>query len=803
MNRVPAHSMTSQEIRGLKRLKEFSRFGVLVVFLFLGINQISAQKKSIVLVDPDIGKTIESIHSFTYDQPNFTFSLKHRMTHNLPVAVTLLRSERFKRGPYSLDQALPVTLNPGEKLDLKFNVDYSRSIRDHSTITLLISPVGDADPKTRGIEFHVDLSAEGRMMFWDNRANKYATTLSNFSFKTPGDKLVELSWNGKGEGKGSFSLENNSRSAYKLISNTRDGAPIPIGTEFPLGKGGKSFFVRYAPPGGRKPSDVGTLVFQEQGGGGNAIRLNLDASGNTKTSTFLAGNNTGGVGAIDIFSGNGNTTTNGNAGNSFTGNGNTTVGGNSSGNSSGNNSGNSSGNGTAINPGVTPNNNTPANSGAISPPKNNGGSGFGTGNLSGGATRASLGLDPKPRNNNNGNGLVPDGGGIKPGIAGSETPVIDDDRPIYDPITAMDRLNAIYENRKGYDHIMIPGVNFKKDPQGNEPDKFTTSIPIRLDTLGVDKNFKFTPLYASALNSKDSVALQILYFDEDSLRLRVGIHPDDEPIVLAEDSFFVHVGIVPYYMAGDQPVYLEDQYKVLKGNSVGKIRTSSNWLFWLLLGIAAFFFLFFLLGRLWIRRPIISFRYLREAKYQRERFRRQEEMTQQATETIYLDLNRHETDLIQLNFLNRNPENPDELLKSRKISATVPTPNRTGMRRFFTWFYGLFGVSKEPNFNSVYYSFRIEPQKGGIPQHLRLKDEDGLLLIGTTMTGNVLATDHQDVRFVERPFTYSIYLDPSEIVDYTGSMRSVSILFRVLEEPFEGYLTTRDFKLDLEIAPKY
>lgn len=801
MNSVPAHYMISQETRGLKGFRDISRLGVLAVFLFLGLNQISAQKKSIILIDADIGKTIESIHAFTYDQPSFTFSLKHRMTHNLPVSVTLVRSERFKRGPYSMEQALPVTLNPGEKLDLKFNVDYARSIRDHSTITLLISPVGDPDPMTRGIQFHVDLSAEGRMMFWDNRANKYSTTLPNFSFKTPGDKLVELSWNGKGEGKGSFSVENNSRNAYKLISNTREGSPIPLGTEFPLGKGGKSFFVRYAPPGGRKPSDEGTLVFQEQGASGNAIRLSLDAGGKTTSSTFLAGNNTGGVGMVDIFSGNGNTDGNGSNGNSsFSGNGNTTAGNNTNGNNANNNTGGNTGNNTA---GISPKNNTPSNGGGITPPPStgNGNQGFGSGNLSG-ATRKALGLNPNPKTGT-GNGLVPDGGGLEPGVGGPGLAPIDDDRPIYDPLTAMERLNAIYENRKGYDHMMIPAITFRKDPKGNEPDKFTSSIPIRLDTLGVDKNFRFTPLYAAALTSKDSVSLQILYFDEDSLKMRVGIHPDDEAIVLSEDSFSIHVGIIPYYMAGDQPVYLEDQYKVLKGDSIGKIRTTSNWLLWLLLGIAAFLFLFFFFGRYWIKRPIISFRYLREAKYQRERFRRQEEMTQQATETIYLDLNRHETDLIQLNFMDRNPENPEETIKTRKITATVPTPNRTGMRRFFTWFYGMFGVSKEPNFNSVYYSFRIEPQKGGIPQHLRLKDEEGLLMIGTTMTGNVLATDHQDVRFVERPFTYSIYLDPSEIVDYTGSMRSVSILFRVLEEPFEGYLTTRDFKLDLEIATKY
>lgn len=811
MSCVTALSSNNYCKRGLNVLKLLTRLGAVLILLGSCFHNLDAQQraKSIVLIDADIGRTIESIHEFSYDQPSFTFTLKHRMTHNLPMEINLLRSERFNKGPYSLEQELPAIINPGEAVNLTFNVDYARSIRDRSTITFLISPVGDADPTTRGITFHVEMSAKGMMMFWDNRANKYSTTLPNFSFGSPGDQLVEITWNGNGDGKASFAIDNNSRDAYKLISNTSAGTPIPIGSEIKLGKGGKSFFVRYAPPGGRRTSDVGTLIFTDlnsksgSSGGVKTILVSLDAKGNRGTSAFLAGNNTGGVGTTNILSGNSTTVISGSNNSGNTGNpdnndagsvGAVAMGGVGNGSRTPKNNGNTGNTG-----------NTSGNGNPNASVGNSGNSGFGTGRPVGG-TNGSGNAGDRNNSGNNGNGssggLVPDGGGIEPG-SGEALTLVEPDRAIVDPATAMERLEAIYENRSGYDHIIIPRVTFKKDPNGNEPDKFTASIPIALDTLLGDKNFKFTPHHVAAINSRDSVELQVLFFDEDSLKLRIGIHPDDEALVAYEDSFNIQVGLTPYYLAGDQPVYLEDQNKVLTGGSIGKMFSKSNWLMWLLIGIGAFIFLFFFFGRMWVRQAVKSFRYLREAKYQRMRRVRQESMDQYTTETIYIDLARHNTDLIQLNFLERDPDNPDGIIKKKVLEATVPTPNRTGLRRFFVWFYGIFGMDKEPRFNSVYYSFRIEPQKGGIPQHLRLKDDKGLLLLGTTMTQKVLATDHQDVRFTERPFNYSIYLDPTEILDYTGSMRSVSIMFRVMEEPFEGYLTTRDFKLDLELAPKY
>ena len=475
-------------------------------------------QKTIVLTDADIGRTIESIHEFNYDEPTFTFKLKHRMSHGLPVEVKLLRSEKFKKGPYSLAGEVPMVLQPGEAADLTFNVDYGRSIRDRSKITFLITPQGDADPMTRGVQFYVELTAKGMMMFWDNRANRYSTTLPNLSFGSPGDKLVEISWNGNGEGKGSFAINNNSRDAYKLISNTKEGTPIPIGSEFRLGKGGKSFFVRYSPPGGRRTSDVGTLVFNDlgsNGGGASSISVSLDAKGSTGSTAFLAGNNTGGVGTTSIFSGNSSSTINsGNTSGNTSGSGYKPSGGvgpKSDGNSSGNSgTNNNSGN----------NGNTSGNNASSSSNNSGNGNGFGTGRRPNRNVTAGTG-------NNNG-GLVPESSGIEPESGSDPAGLLGDDRPIVDAATALERLRAIYENRSGYDHIIIPKITFKKDPDGNEPDKFTAYIPIALDTLLGDKNFKFTPHHVAAVTKKDSVELQILTFDEDSLRLRVGIHPDDE-----------------------------------------------------------------------------------------------------------------------------------------------------------------------------------------------------------------------------------------------------------------------------------
>ncbi len=821
MSCVPALSLNNYRKKGLNVLKLLTRLGAVLLLVVAFFNHLAAQK-SIVLIDADLGRTIESIHKFSYDEQSFTLILKHRMTHNLPVEISLLRSERFKKGPYSLQNELPTEINPGESVNLTFNVDYSRSISDLSEVTLLISPVGDSDPTTRGITFRMELSAEGMMMFWDNRANKYTTTLPDFSFGSPGDQLLEVTWNGNGEGRANFAIDNNSRDAFKLISNTSAGTPVPPGSEIKLGKGGKSFFVRYAPPGRRLNSDAGTLVFTDINSGSNAsgslktIMVALDAKGTNGTSIFLAGNNTEGVGTTTIIPnasgkssdserpgtmGNSTTSRSGTKGKSvkeaIT---------SEEGTDEGAIIGTVALRGIGIGK-VTPLTNWKVRKEAEKKPDAAKPSSLSNSGLeTGGSVKGVIGSRNPDEEDGLGesenaakDGLMPDRNGIDIGKEDTLGVLIEPDRVIVDPVTAMERLKTIYDGRKRYNHIIFPRIIFKKNPDGNEPDKYTTSIPVAFDTLFDDKNFKFTPHHVAAINSRDSIELQILFFDEDSLKFRVGIHPDDEPLVLAEDSFDLRVGLIPYYMAGDQPVYLEDENSILTGSTIGIIETESNWLLWLIIGIVLFLFLIFFFARMWVRQPIKSFRYLREAKYQRIRRKQQEGMTTFVTDTIYLDLSQHNSDLIQLNFLDKNPDDPGETIKKKVLESSVPTPGRSGLKRFFVWFYGLFGMDKKQHFNSVYYSFRIEPQKGGVPQHLKLKDDKGLLLLGTSMTQKVLATDHQDVRFTESPFTYTIFLDPTEILDYTGSMRSVSVLFRVLEEPFEGYLTTRDFKLDLEL----
>ena len=292
----------------------------------------------------------------------------------------------------------------------------------------------------------------------------------------------------------------------------------------------------------------------------------------------------------------------------------------------------------------------------------------------------------------------------------------------------------------------------------------------------------------------------------DSLLLRIILPEEADEVIYKGDSFHVRVGFLPEYLAGNQPVYLPDQKAVFMGDTIGRIVSVSRfWLYFWLITILVIG-LFFLIGWLWIRRPISTFRYLRESRYQRDRYIGRDEDYQIDIETVHIDLNRRETDLIQLAF-NLSADSgvtgpKDATGKVKSLEANVTAPKNNAFKRFFLWFFGIFGRSKEPRFRSIYYSLRIEPIKGNIPQALRLKDESGILLLGSTLTGNVLATDHQDFRFSQRPFYYRVYVDPAEILDYTGTMRTVTIPFRVIEEPFEGYVMTREFRLNLEIHNK-
>ncbi len=730
----------------------------------LVVGSLSAQKK-IILTDGDAGKTIPSIHNFSFENPTYTFQLTHRMRHGLPLRVELVRSEKFNEGPYSLEQQLPLTIAPTATQDLTFSVNYGRSIRDRSSVTLVIYPEGDKDRMKRGIQLQIELSATGKVMFWDDRQKVYTSQLpTNAPF-------IQLAWNGTGTGSAQFYTRNDARGAFFLTLNKANAQPIPANTVIPLkNKASKVYTVTYSPPSGRRnSSDYATLVFQDAEHPTESIAMTVNASGRVASSVFSS------YTGSNVSS---NVTYDPNAGSGVANNAGNGVGNGSSNNGTGNtNAGTGSG---------YPNNNTGTGPYAGTGSGNGSGTGTATGNGSGSSNNGSGAVGP---------GLDPNSGGdgIEDGTGGEP-------RPIYDPVTAMDRLEDIFENRKNKNFIKVNKTDFVKDPESSYPDKYVTRIPLDLDTLGNDPNFGFKEHHAAVVTDEDSIPLQIITFNKDSMRMVLGVHPEDEDRVTSLDSFTLSIGLTPYYLAGDNEVYLEDQSKIMQAETISQVKTESRLWLWILIAILVFLGLFFLIGRLWIRRPIYSFRYLREAKYQRERFKKQqEEDFTLPTETIYVDLNRHEEDLIQLNFLTRSEEDPDAIIKAKELSATVPSPYRKGLRQFFTWFYGLFGVDKEPRFNAVYYSFRIEPQKGGIPQHLRLKDSEGLLLLGTSLTNNVLATDHQDFRFRKRPFSYSIFLDPTEILDYSGSMRTVSLLFRIIEEPFEGYISTRDFKVDLEI----
>ena len=63
-----------------------------------------------------------------------------------------------------------------------------------------------------------------------------------------------------------------------------------------------------------------------------------------------------------------------------------------------------------------------------------------------------------------------------------------------------------------------------------------------------------------------------------------------------------------------------------------------------------------MIGFLIARQPITTFRYLREARYQRERHKTNSDRQRVDVETVHIDLARHDTDLIQLSFIERDED---------------------------------------------------------------------------------------------------------------------------------------------------
>jgi hypothetical protein len=700
----------------------------------------ASAQKVIVLTDADLGREVASSYRFTDGGNTLTLTLKHRLGAVGPIEIQSSKAGQFD-GPFQITQALPLTLLPGESRDITLTANYGKSIKEASEILFALVPAGDKDTK-RAISLKLSVSAEGRIMFWDEKNKKYVTGLGTLTFDGPGERLIEIAWNGGTPSAVTFSSEGDARGGFKVIPNASGAKPLAPGSSIPMGKGGNSFFVKYDGLAKRSaPADLAKISFADATGKTVTVDLFGTFKGGAKVlaSTPKPGdpnyNPAGGVGTLNLGQGTAKVVTNPNEVITHS---------------------------SGI-PGVNP----------------------------------KFGLA--------GSGLAPAPGTAKPAVP-APNPIAAAPRlpgSISDPVMAQAHLASFFAIRRDKNLISNPEVLFS-----HVDGRLTARFKIVLDSLEADKSMNISPVWVSAVSGEDSVPIPMtnVEFDQDSLLLRVILPEDADEVVYKEDSFHLRVGFLPEYLAGNQPVYLPDQKAVFMGDTIGRIVSVSRfWLYFWLITVLVIG-LFFLIGWLWIRRPISTFRYLRESRYQRERYIGRDEDYQIDIETVHIDLNRRETDLVQLAF-NLGPDSgvtgpKDTTGKVKSLEANVTAPRNNAFKRFYLWFFGIFGRSKDPRFRSIYYSLRIEPIKGNIPQALRLKDESGLLLLGSTLTGNVLATDHQDFRFSQRPFYYRVYVDPAEILDYTGTMRTVTIPFRVIEEPFEGYVMTREFRLNLEIHNK-
>ncbi|MEY3442892.1 MAG: hypothetical protein RLZZ519_1173, partial [Bacteroidota bacterium] len=658
----------------------------------------------------------------------------------------------FGNSPFTLKTTLPSTLNPDGSLDIEFGVSYARSLQQANTISLLVVPQGDADPKLRGIAINIKLSADEVLMFFNDRAKQYTKTLPTFEFVGPADKLIEVTWNGGTSRNCTYKIETSGRDGFSLIPNAVGGVPLQNGAEIKLNTGGNSFFIHYDGAARKGTVDLARITFTEPGG--QSIKAEMVGTYQGGANQFAA--------AKDLLS-------------------------------KGKLIGDYVPPVVVVEPKVVMKDPVKSKDPVkATEPKVTGGSDSTAG--------PAVVVNPTKE------GSSPKGIGepIPQPSRAAVMPI--DDEEYEDGLTeeqAKARLLKYFLRHKDENIVKVGQARFEK-----VDGIFEAFVPIGIDSiLKEDPNFNITPIWVKAVLGTDSVTLPGTNYSyrADSARLTIKLSEEAVEKMAKEDSFQIRVGFMPDYLAGNTPV--ADKSLVFTGGTYAKMYSNSYLaiILWSLLGLAVF--LFFFIGFVVARRPIASFRYLRESRYQRERHKANSERQRVDVETVHIDLARQDTDLIQLAFVDRGEgldgRKGDTIEKVRSIHATVPVPRRGALVRFFSWLYAPFGRKREPKFKSVYYSLRIEMIKGAVPQHLRLKDESGMIMLGTTLTGNVLATDLQDFKFTQRPFGYSVYLDPAEFLDYTGAMRTVSIPFRVIEEPFEGYVMTREFNLNLEIAQRF
>jgi hypothetical protein len=741
--KLGSKSMLRNASQNHRRVSSVLQTAALCALMALLPYMLSAQKV-FVLTNADLGKLITGTHHFSQNDQSFKLILKHRVSGVGNLQVSLQKELQFGKSPFTLKSALPATLAAEGALEIGIDLSYGRAVQSENTISLLAYPAGDADPKTRGITINLRLTADGSLMFFSERTQQYSKSLPRFQFVGATQRLIELSWNGGGSSTCKVKIEDSGRKGFSLIPNSPGAAPILDGSTIALNSGGNSYFIRYDGAAPKGTVDGARISFIDARGQNISVEMMGTYPGGE--SMFASVN--------DLLSR------------------------------------------EALK--------TQPNVEKTSPPT------AAVANTSEGKAskkdtdkKATAAVAPASQT-----GPLSEVKRTEPIPAASTPMVLDqlvDEEEEDMGLTTDEAKNRLYQyfvRHKTENLIKVGNVSFE-----NIDGMYEARVPITIDSIMSDPNFHITPIWVRCVNGVDSVTLPSnnYKFPVDTSKILIKLSQEAVEKLAGVDSFKLKVGFMPDYLAGNEPYV--DKNLVFTGVSWAKVVTSSfwKWMFWI--GIVLFIFLIFYIGYLIARSPVNTFRYLRESRYQRERYKATSERQQVDVEVVHIDLARQDNDLVQLSFVDRGEgldgRKGESIEKIKSINAFVPLPKRGGIARMFAWLYGPFGRKRERNFKSIYYSLRVEIPKGSIPQNLILKDETGMIMLGTNLTGNVLATDHQDFKFNRNPFNYSIYLDPSEFLDYSGAMRTVTFPFRVIEEPFEGYVMIREFKLNLEIAQRY
>ncbi|MCB9233220.1 MAG: hypothetical protein H6581_16305 [Bacteroidia bacterium] len=316
--------------------------------------------------------------------------------------------------------------------------------------------------------------------------------------------------------------------------------------------------------------------------------------------------------------------------------------------------------------------------------------------------------------------------------------------------------------------------------------------------IGKLENVRFHPDRMYLYSGYDTILYGKKYydFDPESGRLVLAIAADSTIDDTIRKNFNIGIHLKPVYKQGNRYLTLDSlvvPWRPVVSFSGVKKPFNKTPIYWTI-GILIFLSILGLIRWL-LTRAITKLSYLKEPQYLRHRSSRAGEIDRsiRVANEIEIDLNKGEHRLIQLKW-------PEVVLPL--LTAEVPTPEESGFIRFLKKILFVKGF----NFQAFYYSLRIEPIEEKLPSKLGLRDHDGLLLLETELTGDILATDHQDFLLTKNRFKMNIYIDPEEILAIheagtrTSDSTSLQIPFRIYEEPFWGFTRVEEFVVPLRIV---